>query len=175
MNRVREYREISGLTQTQLADEINAALGTSYTTSMVSYAESDVMKFPKDVQSYIASKIAEKRFRNRSDARKDSKWVNTPSSDKTPLKTAIPSSWSDKGLKQTERVLGYIKANGSITTLEAFRELGIARLASRIHDLTEEGYEFDKEVVCDLNRYGGKVHFIRYSFRGEDDGKTDMG
>lgn len=175
MNYVRKYREERGLTQTELADEINAALGTSYTTSMVSYAESDVMRFPKDVRTYIASKTAEKRFRNCSDARKGSEWVNTPPIGKKSLKQAILPNWNEKGLKQTERVLSYIAAFGSITTLDAFRDLGIARLASRIHDLTEEGYEFDKEVVCALNRYGGKVHFVRYKLKGDGDGKTDMG
>ena len=40
-----------------------------------------------------------------------------------------------KEVNQNDLVLAYIRAYGSITTLEAFRDLGIARLASRICDL----------------------------------------
>ena len=37
--------------------------------------------------------------------------------------------------KQTDRVLAYIREFGSITQLEALRDLGVFRLASRISDL----------------------------------------
>ncbi len=68
-------------------------------------------------------------------------------------------------MKQTERILDYIKRFGSITTMEAFQDLGITRLASRIHDLTEDGFEFDREMISGKNRFGEPVHFVRYSLR----------
>lgn len=37
--------------------------------------------------------------------------------------------------KQTERVLSYMRRNGSITTLDAMLDLGVLRLASRISEL----------------------------------------
>ena len=66
---------------------------------------------------------------------------------------------------QCEMVIQYIKDFGSITSREAFTDLGIARLASRIYDLTQIGYEFDKETETSLNRYGDPTHYARYSLR----------
>lgn len=68
-------------------------------------------------------------------------------------------------MTQNEKIINYIKHFGSITTMEAFTDLGITRLASRIHDLTEEGFEFHRETVSGKNRFGETVHFVRYSLR----------
>ena len=46
-------------------------------------------------------------------------------------------------MTQCERIIDYIKQFGSISTLEAFNDLGVARLASRIHDLKGQGYVFN--------------------------------
>jgi hypothetical protein len=35
---------------------------------------------------------------------------------------------------------------GSISTIEAFNDLGVARLASRIHDLKGQGYNIVSEM-----------------------------
>lgn len=40
---------------------------------------------------------------------------------------------------QNERIVDYIHRFGSITTLEAMRDLGIMRFASRISDLRKQG------------------------------------
>ena len=64
---------------------------------------------------------------------------------------------------QCERVVEYIEKNGSITTLEAFNELGIARLGSRIHDLRNAGYRIKGETITVKNRYGEKVHVVKYT------------
>ena len=69
-------------------------------------------------------------------------------------------------MTQNEMVLAYIKEWGSITTFEAFTDLGITRLASRICDLRKMGYDFKVEIVSRKNRYGEKVHFNRYSLEG---------
>lgn len=70
-------------------------------------------------------------------------------------------------MTQCERIIDYINTFGSITTLEAFTDLGITRLASRIHDLTEDGFEFDREMITSRNRYGEIVHYKRYSLKKE--------
>lgn len=49
--------------------------------------------------------------------------------------------------KQTERILDYMKRFGGITTLDAFRDLGVARLGSRIYDLKREGYDIVSEPM----------------------------
>jgi hypothetical protein len=51
---------------------------------------------------------------------------------------------------------------GSISTLEAFNDLGVARLASRIHDLKGQGYKIVSETKTSKNRYGESVSFKVY-------------
>lgn len=63
---------------------------------------------------------------------------------------------------QCDRVIAYIKEFGSISTLEAFRDLGIARLASRIHDLKGQGYTFITETKTSKNRFGETTSFKVY-------------
>lgn len=70
--------------------------------------------------------------------------------------------------KQTERVLDYIREFGSVSQLEAYHDLGITRLAARISDLCEEGYDFNRTTESALNRYGEKTYFTRYSLKGEE-------
>ena len=64
---------------------------------------------------------------------------------------------------QCERVLDYIRTFGSITTREAFIDLGVARLGSRIHDLRTAGYKINGETIAVKNRYGDKVHCMKYT------------
>lgn len=68
-------------------------------------------------------------------------------------------------ITQNERIVDYINAYGSITTLEAFVDLGITRLASRICDLAKQGYEFDKKFESSPNRFGEPTSYVRYSFK----------
>lgn len=71
-------------------------------------------------------------------------------------------------MNQETRILDYMLENGSITALEAMREFGIMRLASRISDLKNrpdlkaKGYVFTKEMEKSTNRYGEKVAYARY-------------
>ena len=63
---------------------------------------------------------------------------------------------------QRDRVLQYIKDFGSITSWEAYSELGITQLGARIFELKDRGYNFEKERVNTKNRYGDQTHFDRY-------------
>lgn len=65
---------------------------------------------------------------------------------------------------QQDRILKYIRDFGSITPLEAFRDLSITKLATRISELKKNGYEFSQRIDCGINRYGEPVHYMRYSF-----------
>ncbi|MGI5892945.1 MAG: helix-turn-helix domain-containing protein [Bacillota bacterium] len=67
-----------------------------------------------------------------------------------------------KKASQNDLVLAWIKAYGSITTLEAFQGLGITRLSARIHDLKESGHSFSRETVQVLNRAGDKCRVTKY-------------
>lgn len=71
-------------------------------------------------------------------------------------------------MTQKERVMEYITEFGSITPLEAFKDLGCMRLADVIWKLEKDGYEFDHVMQTGINRFGEKTHFMRYSFKYKD-------
>ena len=58
-------------------------------------------------------------------------------------------------LTQCERIVQYIEETGSITQLDALREFGCMRLASRISDL--------KKMEKAYNRYGEPISYARYT------------
>jgi len=45
---------------------------------------------------------------------------------------------------QCKRIIDYIRANGHITSYEAYAKLHITQLAARITDLESRGFEFNK-------------------------------
>lgn len=63
---------------------------------------------------------------------------------------------------QCDRIVHYMRKNGSITQFEAIGELGVLRLASRIHDLKDAGYSIRGETVTVRNRYNEKCRVKRY-------------
>ena len=80
--------------------------------------------------------------------------------------------------RQVDRVMEYISTFGSITALEALRDLGVMRLSSRICDLQRSGVRFYKVRENILNRYGEKCRIVRYSLedplqRAEKDRKGE--
>ena len=66
-----------------------------------------------------------------------------------------------------ERVFNYIQEFGSITTKQAFEDLGCTRLSEYIRRL-RINYNIDDEIETGINRYGEKVHWKKYYFRGND-------
>lgn len=64
---------------------------------------------------------------------------------------------------QCERILRHLKDYGEISSLDAMREYGILRLASRIHDLKQMGYHITSTTVSKKNRYDEITHFKVYS------------
>ena len=70
-------------------------------------------------------------------------------------------------MTQQERVLKYLQDFGSITQLEALRDLGVMRLASRISDLRQAGYKIETETIHSENRYGKPTHYAKYILNKE--------
>ena len=68
-------------------------------------------------------------------------------------------------MTQCEQIIDYLNDHVGITTKDAMEELGVYRLASRIHDLKEEGYEFEKITREERNRYGKKTTFTEYRLK----------
>jgi hypothetical protein len=69
---------------------------------------------------------------------------------------------------QAQRVLDYMDTFGSITQLEALKDLGVMRLASRISDLKKQGYPITSDVVAVKNRFDEDCYIKRYKLVSAD-------
>ena len=65
-------------------------------------------------------------------------------------------------MTQNEKILKYIETEGSITPLDALREFGCMRLASRISELKRAGYPISKDMETAKNKAGEPVRYARY-------------
>lgn len=66
--------------------------------------------------------------------------------------------------KTQARVYNFIKNHGSITTLDAFLELGETRLSARIFELKEKGVRLEDEWIDVSNRFGESRRVKKYFF-----------
>jgi len=60
-------------------------------------------------------------------------------------------------MTQTQEVLIYLERHGSITPLDALREIGCFRLAARIHDLESQGHYIPRRTKKVVGKKTGKV------------------
>lgn len=60
---------------------------------------------------------------------------------------------------QADQIRRYVRQNGSITTMEAFFELGITKLATRISEMTRSGAYSVKKTPVKING----TRFMQYS------------
>lgn len=72
-----------------------------------------------------------------------------------------------KRLTQKDRILLWLANYGSITSWDAYRELGITQLGTRIFELKDLGYRFSKERVYTKNRFGYPSHYDIYKLKEE--------
>ena len=68
-------------------------------------------------------------------------------------------------MTQTEKIIEYIQENGSITPLDALKEIGCMRLASRMCDIKKMGYAVNKKMETATNRNGERVMYRKKSGR----------
>ena len=73
-------------------------------------------------------------------------------------------------MTQCERVLQYMQDFGSINPMEALTDLGVMRLASRVSDLRQDGYEIERQIVTTKNRYGEPTHYAEYRLANKEVG-----
>lgn len=64
-------------------------------------------------------------------------------------------------MTQKERIRKYLDDFGSITPLEALRDLGIMRLGARIWEMIREGDAIIRETETVRNRYGQITRYAR--------------
>lgn len=65
-------------------------------------------------------------------------------------------------ITQKDRIINYIREFGSITSLEAYKDLGVTQLGARLKELQEQGYTFTTKWESSQNRYGDKTDYKRY-------------
>ncbi len=65
-------------------------------------------------------------------------------------------------ITQKDRILEYIRNFGSISSFEAYADLGITQLGARIDQLKKEGFKFRTEWESNTNRFGEKTDYKRY-------------
>jgi len=63
--------------------------------------------------------------------------------------------------KMRERIIQYMRENGTITTAEAFNELGCTRLSEYIRQIRKSHVVMD-EWVHTKNRFGDNVRYKRF-------------
>ena len=63
---------------------------------------------------------------------------------------------------QKDLILKYIKDFGSISSWDAYKDLGVTQLGTRIFELKQKGYVFSKERIKTKNRYGNDSHYDKY-------------
>lgn len=67
-------------------------------------------------------------------------------------------------MTQHEAIRKYIADFGSITPMEAYSDLGVTKLATRISEMRKRGEEFHIEMIPTVTRYGKPTRYARYSF-----------
>lgn len=68
-------------------------------------------------------------------------------------------------LTQRMKVLKYMMDFGSITPLDALKDLAVMRLGARIWDLEKQGFEIIHERETAKNRYGENTTYCRYRLK----------
>lgn len=68
----------------------------------------------------------------------------------------------EKLTNQQYQILWYIVTFGSISPMEAFSDLGVTKLSTRISEMKVFGVQFDQDYEGRENRFGKKVRFMRY-------------
>lgn len=71
----------------------------------------------------------------------------------------------EQKLTQCMKIVKYMNDFGSITPVQAMKDLGVMRLAARISDLEAEGWEIEHERETGENRYGEKTTYARYRLK----------
>lgn len=77
----------------------------------------------------------------------------------------LPESSAD--MTQKESIKQYIRDFGSISPAEAFSDLGITKLSTRIGEMVKDGETVYRRLEHGTNRYGKATRWMRYSMPKE--------
>lgn len=65
-------------------------------------------------------------------------------------------------MNQQQAIIDYIRKHKTITPMQAFNDLGITKLSTRISELRTKGVKVLDVWVADVNRYGEKIRYKKY-------------
>lgn len=65
-------------------------------------------------------------------------------------------------MSHIERTIKYLKKNKSITSKDAFVELGNTRLSATIFELRQDGWNIVNVKEQEKNRFGENTSYVRY-------------
>ena len=68
----------------------------------------------------------------------------------------------NKLTRQQDDILMYIYRHGSITPMEAFHELEITKLSTRVSEMDAMGIHLDRKYESGKNRCGRNIRYMRY-------------
>ena len=68
-------------------------------------------------------------------------------------------------MTQHDMILDYIERFGSISPMEAFSDLGITKLSTRVSEMSRSGIAFNKKTETSKNRLGKPTSYMRYSLK----------
>lgn len=66
---------------------------------------------------------------------------------------------------QAQAVLEWLETGAGITSMEAFKQLGVTRLSAIIFNLRKAGHDIEGEDLTTTNRFGTKVKYTRYKLK----------
>jgi hypothetical protein len=69
-------------------------------------------------------------------------------------------------MTQTDLIFDHLKRQGSITPQEALRHYSVMRLAARVQELREAGYQIET-VMVSRRRKGQLVRFAEYRYHAQ--------
>ena len=68
---------------------------------------------------------------------------------------------------QNQKILKYMKGHGQITPMDALKQFGCMRLAARVKDLRNKGYNIESATITNI-REGKKVSYSCYYLRNDE-------
>lgn len=72
-------------------------------------------------------------------------------------------------MTQKEQIIDYLTRFETITPMQAFADLGITKLSTRISEMRRnDGMEFNIEMIKGKNRLGKPTRYAKYSFKTEE-------
>ena len=70
---------------------------------------------------------------------------------------------------QQQAVLDWLKTGTGISSMDAFKALGVTRLSAVVFNLRKKGYNIESEEIETTTRFGSRVKIARYYLKDSVD------